>query len=465
MKYVVILGDGMPDYPLEELGGKTPLEYARTPNIDKLAKRGETGMVRTVPQGMPAGSDVANLSVMGYDPKKYYTGRSPIEAVAMGVELGEEDVAFRCNLVTLSDEDPYQSKSMADYSAGEISTPEAGRIMADVDRNFGSDVFNFFAGVSYRHLMVWRNGPDPASFNLTPPHDIAGKEIAPYLPRGEHSGVLLEFMEKSGVFLPEHPVNKERLARGLRPANSFWLWGEGRKPRLDSFREKYGLEGTVISAVDLIKGLGILAGLEAADLPGVTGTINTDFMGKALRAIKELQDGKDFVFIHVEAPDEAGHQGELETKIKAIEEIDAKVVGEIMRGLEEFPEYGIMVLADHPTPLSLRTHTAEPVPFCIYKNVTPNDAPEKYPQGKGRFQGGSQGGFQGEFQGNRSGFRDKKDRFQGGSQGGLEGGDQNGRGSRGNQSGLQGGFSEASAAAGGIYLNEGHRLMDYFLGR
>jgi 2,3-bisphosphoglycerate-independent phosphoglycerate mutase len=436
MKYVVILGDGMPDYPLEEFGGKTPLEYALTPNMDKLAKRGETGMVRTVPQGMPAGSDVANLSVMGYDPARYYTGRSPIEAVAMGVELAEEDVSFRCNLVTLSNEEPYQSKSMADYSAGEISTPEAGKIMADVEKNFGSDVFNFFAGVSYRHLMVWRNGPDPASFNLTPPHDIAGKEIAPYLPRGEHSGVLLELIEKSSAFLPEHPVNKERLARGQRPANSIWLWGEGRKPRLDSFREKYGLEGTVISAVDLIKGLGILAGLEAADLPGVTGTINTDFKGKALRALKELQDGKDFVFIHVEAPDEAGHQGELETKIKAIEEIDAKVVGEIMQGLEEFPEYGIMVLADHPTPLSLRTHTGEPVPFCIYKNVVPNVAPEKRLQGKGRFQGGSQGGLQGESPG-----------------------------SKGSRSGPERGFSEASAAAGGIYLNEGHRLMDYFLAR
>lgn len=439
----------MPDYPLEELGGKTPLEYAHTPKMDKLAKQGEIGMVRTVPQGMPAGSDVANLSIMGYDPARYYTGRSPIEAVAMGVELAEDDVAFRCNLVTLSDEEPYQKKTMTDYSAGEISTPEAGRILADIDRRFGNDIFNFFAGISYRHLMVWRNGPDPTKFKLTPPHDIAEKNIAFYLPQGKNSEVLLEFMEKSGAFLSEHPVNKERLARGLRPANSIWLWGEGKKPRLDSFREKYGLEGTVISAVDLIKGLGILAGLEAADLPGVTGTINTDFKGKALRALKELQDGKDFIFIHVEAPDEAGHQGELETKIKAIEEIDAKVVGEVLRGLEDFPEYGIMVLADHPTPLSLRTHTAEPVPFCIYKN----GAPEKKPQAgfQKYFQGGSRGK-------NQSGFQRSWGSFQGNHRNGFQTSFQGERRDRD-------GFSEAFASAGGIYLEEGYRLMDYFLGR
>lgn len=404
MKYVVILGDGMPDYPLDELEGKTPLEYARTPNMDKLAKYGEIGTVGTVPQGMPAGSDVANLSVLGYNPAKYYTGRSPIEAVAMGVKLEEKDVAFRCNLVTLSDVEPYNSKKMIDYSAGEVSTSEAREIIGVVSQRLGNEIYNFYPGVSYRHLMVWRGGPDPNCFNLTPPHDIAGKKIASYLPQGENSEVLLDFMESSAVFLPEHRVNKERLAKGLRPVNSIWLWGEGRKPSLDSFREKYGLEGTVISAVDLIKGLGILAGLEAADLPGATGTISTDFKGKAERALNELQSGRDFVFIHVEAPDEAGHQGELETKIKAIEEIDEKVVGEVMRGLEEFPEYGVMVLADHPTPLSLRTHTAEPVPFCIYKN----------------------------------GALEKKE--------------------------SQGEFSE-SFAAKGIFLEEGYRLMDYFLKR
>jgi 2,3-bisphosphoglycerate-independent phosphoglycerate mutase len=403
VKYVVILGDGMPDYPVDELGGKTPLAYARTPNMDRLAKCGEAGMVRSVPAGMPAGSDVANLSVMGYDPDRYYTGRSPIEAVAMGVRLAEEDVAFRCNLVTLSGEGPYEYRSMLDYSAGEISTPEAREIIKDVADRLGNSIFNFYPGVSYRHLMAWRGGPEPNAFNLTPPHDITGKEIDAYLPQGENTQVLLEFMEKSSVFLPDHPVNRERAARGLRPANSIWLWGQGRKPRLDSFSEKYGLEGAVISAVDLIKGLGILAGLEAADVPGVTGNINTNFRGKAQKALNMLQDGLDFVFVHVEAPDEAGHHGDLQAKVKAIEEIDEKVVGEIARGLEEFPDYRLMVLSDHPTPLSLRTHTAEPVPFCIYKK----GGGVKNPQGE---------------------------------------------------------FSE-SFAAGGIYIEKGHTLMDYFLGR
>ena len=367
VKYVVILGDGMPDYPLEELGGKTPLVYARSPHMDQLAKCGEVGLVSNVPPGMPAGSDVANLSVLGYDPEKYYTGRSPIEAVAMGVELAEDDVAFRCNLVTLSGKGPYRLRNMQDYSAGEISTAEAREIIKEVAGRLGNDVFNFYPGVSYRHLMTWQGGPDPAAFNLTPPHDITGKDITAYLPQGENAPVLLDFMEKSSVFLPGHPVNKERAARGLKTANSIWLWGQGRKPRLDSFLEKYGLKGAVISAVDLIKGLGILAGLEAADVPGATGNIDTNFSGKAQAALKMLQNGLDFVFVHLEAPDEAGHQGDLQTKIKAIEKIDEQVVGEIIHGLEEFSDYRLLVLSDHPTPLSLRTHTADPVPFCIYR--------------------------------------------------------------------------------------------------
>jgi 2,3-bisphosphoglycerate-independent phosphoglycerate mutase len=399
VKYIVILGDGMPDYPLEELGGKTPLQYARTPYMDKLAKQGEMGMVKTVPQGMPAGSDVANLSVMGYDPARYYTGRSPIEAVAMGVKLAEEDMAFRCNLVTLSGEGPYKKRRMLDYSSDEISTPEAREIIEEVAARLGNETFNFYTGISYRHLMVWRGGPD--GFDLTPPHDITGKEIAAYLPEGENGPVLLRFMEESCSFLPEHTVNRERQSRGLRPANSIWLWGQGRRPRLDSFKEKYGVEGAVISAVDLIKGLGILAGLEVVNVPGATGNISTNFRGKALKAVEALKEGRDFVFIHIEAPDEAGHRGELEIKIRAIEEIDEKVVGEVLRGLEEFPEYRLMVLSDHPTPLTLRTHTAEPVPFCIYNK---GDA-VKNPQGE---------------------------------------------------------FSE-SFAAGGVFFPEGYRLMDHFL--
>ncbi|MGI6308996.1 MAG: cofactor-independent phosphoglycerate mutase [Dethiobacteria bacterium] len=365
MKYIVILGDGMPDEHLEELGGKTPLQYARTPRLDQLARCGEVGLVRTVPPGMPAGSDVANLSVLGYDPEKYYTGRSPLEAASMGVELAAGDLAFRCNLVTLSGEEPYEERSMLDYSAGEISTAEAGELLVAVEQSLGNEIFHFHAGVSYRHLLVWRGGP--VGFELTPPHDITGRKIADYLPRGEKSRILREFMQKSSTFLSGHPVNKERLAKGLRPANSIWLWGEGQKPRLDSFAAKYGLKGAVVSAVDLVKGLGLLAGLKVVEIPGATGNIHTDFKGKAQGALKALQEGCDFVFVHVEAPDEAGHQGDREVKVRAIEEIDAQVIGEMLRGLEEFPDYRLMVLADHPTPLRLRTHTAEPVPFCIYK--------------------------------------------------------------------------------------------------
>jgi len=403
VKYAIVLGDGMPDYPMVELGGKTPLAYARTPHMDKLARHGEVGIVRSVPPGMPPGSDVANLSVMGYNPARYYTGRSPIEAVAMGVKLAEDDLAFRCNLVTLSGEGPYERRIMHDYSAGEISTSEAREIIEVVAARLGNDIFNFYPGMSYRHLMVWRGCPEPNCFNLTPPHDITEKMIAAYLPKGGKSELLLELMEKSSAFLPEHPVNRERAARGLRPANSIWLWGQGRKSRLDSFREKYGLEGAVISAMDLIKGLGILAGFEVVDVPGATGNITTDFKGKARKALDVLLEGRDFVFIHVESPDEAGHQGDLEVKIRAIEEIDEKVVGEILRGLEEFQDYRLMVLSDHPTPLSLRTHTAEPVPFCIYKK----EDPLKNPQGE---------------------------------------------------------FSE-SFAAKGMYMEEGFRLMNFFLGR
>ena len=367
MKYVIVLGDGMPDYPLEELGGKTPLAYARTPNMDKLARYGETGLVVNIPPGMPPGSDVANLSVMGYDPARYYTGRSPLEAAAMGVELEENDLALRCNLVTLSKKGSYEEKIMEDYSAGEISTPEAEEIIKAVESELGSEIFSFHPGVSYRHLLLWRGGPPPEALVLTPPHDILGKAIAPYLPRGEQSEILLDFMKRSSAFLPEHPVNKERAARGLPVADSIWLWGQGRKPRLDSFREKYGLQGAVISAVDLIKGLGVLIGLAAPFVPGATGNIHTNFRGKACKALELLQEGLNFVFIHVEAPDEAGHQGDIQGKIKAIEEIDAKVVGELLRGLESFPAFRLMVLSDHPTPICLRTHTAEAVPFCIYQ--------------------------------------------------------------------------------------------------
>ncbi len=365
MKYVVIVGDGMPDYPLKELEDQTPLQYARTPHMDMLCRCGEVGTAKTVPEGMPAGSDVANLSLLGYDPLHYYSGRAPIEAVAMGVELGEKDVAFRCNLVTLSDNESYEKKIMVDYSADEISTSDAVKLIDEVSVKLGDESLHFYAGVSYRHLMVWQGGAGDTV--LIPPHDISGLEIGAYLPRGEGGDMLLRLMEKSSTFLPLHPVNKERAAKGLRPASSIWLWGQGTKPSLDSFTQKYGLQGSVISAVDLIKGLGICAGLSAKAVPGATGNINTNFKGKALKGLEELHSGKDFVFIHIEAPDEAGHRGELETKIRAIEEIDEKVVGEVLRGLEFFEDYKVMVVSDHPTPLILKTHTAEAAPFVIYR--------------------------------------------------------------------------------------------------
>lgn len=368
MKYIVILGDGMPDYPLDELDGKTPLEYARTPNLDRLAKCGEIGTAKTVPDNLSPGSDVANLSVLGYDPATFYTGRSPLEAAGMGVELDESDLTFRCNLVTLSDDEPYSSKKMLDYSAGDIDSSEGAVLIAEISRVLGNNVLRFYPGVGYRHLLVWKDGPLPELFQLTPPHDIPGRDIDRFLPGGEKGINILALMEKSSALLSKHPLNEKRRLEGIKPANSIWLWGQGKKPRLNSFRSKYGLNGAVISAVDLIKGLGVCASLEVIEVPGATGKIETNYAGKVSAALKALQEGMDFIFLHIEAPDEAGHQGELETKIKAIEEIDAKVVGEMLRGLDTFPSYKILALADHPTPLSLRTHTREAVPFCLYKN-------------------------------------------------------------------------------------------------
>lgn len=358
----------MADEELSELGGRTPLQYARTPNMDRLAAGGEMGTVRTVPPGYPPGSDVANLSVMGYDPGEYYTGRSPLEAVSMGVELAPEDVAFRCNLVTLSPEADYGKKKMVDYCAGEITSPEAALLIKQVNQELASEKICFYAGVSYRHLMVWKDGV--LECQLTPPHDIPGREIGNYLPRGEGSELLLSLMQQSARILADHPVNVERAAKSLQPANSIWLWGQGKKPSLASFADKYNLQGAVISAVDLVKGIGICAGMSVLDVPGATGNIHTNFRGKAAAALKGLESGLDFVYIHVEAPDEAGHQGDLETKIKAIEEIDEKVLGELLHGLGYLDGYKIMVLPDHPTPLRVRTHTSDPVPFVIGKNIT-----------------------------------------------------------------------------------------------
>jgi len=366
MKYIVVLGDGMADYPMPQLGDKTPLQYARKPNIDRLASKGIVGMVKTIPDNLPPGSDVANLSVMGYNPEIYYTGRSPLEAVSMGVNLDSGDLAFRCNLVTLSGEKNYADKTMIDYSSDEITSEEAAEIINDVNKHFKSSDIIFYPGISYRHCMVWKNAPE--GFNLTPPHDILEKNIGAFLPQGKHASVLFNMMAGSHNFLKNHHINKNRVDRGLKPANSIWLWGEGKKPSLPTFPQKYNLRGSVISAVDLVKGLGICMDLKAINVKGATGNIHTNFKGKADAALKELESGQDFVYIHIEAPDECGHRYEIENKVKSIEFIDELVVGRLLEGLMNFDNYRLLILPDHPTPLSLRTHTKDPVPFIIYDN-------------------------------------------------------------------------------------------------
>jgi len=368
MKYIVILIDGAADYKIEKLKGQSPLQYASIPTIDYLARHGEMGMVKTIPDEMAPGSDTANLSVMGYDPEKYYTGRSPLEAVSMGISLSQTDVTFRCNLVTLSDENTYADKIMIDYSAGEISTEEARVIIEDIRKYLQTEAIKFFPGISYRHIIVWENGPN--EFTLTPPHDILDKKITDYLPGGPYKDILLGMMVRSSKLLKNYPINEKRRQKGLRPANSIWIWGEGKKPGLDLFYEKYKLNGSVISAVDLIKGIGICAGLKSVDVKNVTGNIHTNFRGKAEAAVGELKSGQDFVYIHIEAPDECSHQGNVENKVKSIEIIDKEIVRLVKESLDEQREdYKMLILPDHRTPLALRTHTSDPVPFLIYNST------------------------------------------------------------------------------------------------
>jgi 2,3-bisphosphoglycerate-independent phosphoglycerate mutase len=365
MKYLVVLGDGMADYKLAAFGNKTPLHLAYKPHMDNLAKVSEIGMVKTIPDGYPPGSDVANMSVLGYEPEIYYTGRSPLEAVSLGVDLGENDVAFRCNLVTLSSDENNAEKNNMDYSSEEITSEEAEVLINDINREIGTEEFRFYPGISYRHLLVWENGRE--NFDLTPPHDISDRVIGSYLPKGEGSEILTRMMIKSYDILKDHPVNNKRRAQGLIHSTSIWLWGQGKKPAFTPFSEKFGLNGSVICAVDLIKGLGICAGLDAPHVPGATGAVHTNFSGKADAALDELKAGKDFVYIHVEAPDEAGHQGNPQEKIGAIEKIDEQVVGRLLQGLKEMGEdYRMLILPDHPTPISIKTHTADPVPFMIF---------------------------------------------------------------------------------------------------
>ena len=371
MKYIVVLYDGMADYPVPALGGKTPMELAKKPLLDSLARNGEIGLVKTVAEGLKPGSDIANMSVLGYNPKDCYTGRSPLEAVSIGVDMLDTDIIFRTNLVTLSDEENYEDKTMVDYSAGDISTEEAREIIKSVEEHFGNDIFKFYGGVAYRHCLVWHGGTLDLG-KMTPPHDISGKVIGEHLSTSENAKELIAMMKESYDFLMEHPVNKKRIAEGKRPANSLWLWGEGTKPALSNFKEKYGVEGSIISAVDLLKGIAKCAGMAAPEVEGATGYIDTNFEGKAECAINELET-KDFVYIHLEAPDECGHRNEPENKVKAIEIIDEKILGKLLPALEKYDDFKIMVLPDHPTPIVTMTHASDPVPYMIYQKSKATD--------------------------------------------------------------------------------------------
>lgn len=367
MKYLVMLCDGMADESFEQLNNSTPMELANKPCMDLLASKGEVGMVKTVAEGLKPGSDVANLSVLGYEPAIYYSGRSPLEAASIGIDLKETDVTLRCNLVTLSDEENYEDKTMVDYCADDISTEDAKVLIDYIEEKLGDEIFKFYSGVSYRHCLVWDNGnPNPGE--LTPPHDISNRVITEYIPKGDDTAKLYELMKKSYELLKDHPLNKERVANGKRPANSIWLWGEGTKPLLDSFESKFGKKGSMISAVDLLKGIAICADMNSVDVDGATGYIDTNFDGKCKAAIEEFKNGADFVYIHVEAPDECGHRGEAENKIKAIELIDKHVLAPVVDFLKSYDDFAVLVCPDHPTPLSIRTHTANPVPYLIYNS-------------------------------------------------------------------------------------------------
>lgn len=374
MKYAVVLCDGMADLPLEQLKNQTPMTVADKPCMNKLAENSEVGLVKTVADGLKPGSDVANLSVMGYDPKKYYSGRSPLEAASIGIDLKADDVTLRCNLVTLSDEEQYSEKTILDYCADDISTEEAAILVNHVQAHLGKEPFTFYPGVSYRHCLVWANG-DPTPGELTPPHDITGKKITDYIPQGRNVKDLYALMVKSYDLLKNHPVNIKRIEQGKRPANSIWLWGEGQKPKLDAFADKFGVKGSVISAVDLLKGIGICAQMSTPDVPGATGYIDTNFEGKLHAAITEFERGIDFVYIHIEAPDECGHRGETENKIKAISYIDEKVLAPLVKYVEQTGEdYRILVCPDHPTPLSIQTHTSDPVPYLLFRSDAPQNS-------------------------------------------------------------------------------------------
>jgi 2,3-bisphosphoglycerate-independent phosphoglycerate mutase len=365
MKYVVLLGDGMADYPTKMLGGKTPLQCAFTPYIDQIAAEGTLGRVDTIPEGFIPGSDVATLSVLGYDPRSTYTGRGPLEAASMGISLGQNDIAYRCNLVTIGEKDS-ENAFMEDFTAGHISTEESREIILDLNKTLGSSPYQFFPGVGYRHLFVWRDAP--SSPETTAPHDITGKTIASYLPRGDSAQEINSIMQRAGEILINHPVNVQRQKAGKKQANSIWLWGQGKKPQLIPLTQKYSLQGGMISAVDLLKGIGIIAGLKVFPVEGATGYIDTNYEGKAKMAL-DILNFMDFVFVHLEAPDEMGHEGNAAGKIQAIELFDEKIVGPILNKIGSFGDYRLLVLSDHPTPLDLKTHVSDPSPFAVLSSI------------------------------------------------------------------------------------------------
>ena len=366
MKYVVVLGDGMADEPIESIGNQTPLEHANTPCMDELSKKARIGLVHTIPEGMNPGSDTANLAVIGYNPRKYYTGRSPLEALSIGVNMKDTDIAIRCNIVTVSDDDlPYEQKTIIDHSSSEISTEDAAILLKAVQKELQNDMFQYYIGTSYRHLLIWDKGE---VVDLTPPHDILGKVIGDYLPKEK---LLKDMMEKSYDILNNHPLNVERAKKGLNKANSIWFWGAGTKPALDSFEEKTGKKGVMISAVDLLKGIAVGAGLKNIQVQGADGTLHTNYEGKAQPAVDALvKEDYDFAYIHVEAPDEMGHQGSLERKLQAIESLDSKVIKTVKEGLDKAGvDYRMLIMPDHPTPIAIRTHTSNPVPYLLYDST------------------------------------------------------------------------------------------------
>jgi len=374
MKYLVILGDGMADRPIEELGGKTPLEYAKTPMMDELAKKGEIGMVHTVPDGMKPGSDTANLSVLGYNPRKYYSGRSPLEALSIGVPMKDTDIALRCNIVTLSEEeDTYEERRILDHSSGEISTEDAGVLLEAVRKELETEEFRYYVGTSYRHLLIWDKGQ---VVELVQPHDVLGQKIGDKLP--EHEG-LRHMMKKSYDILVNHPINLERKKKGLNPANSCWFWGAGTKPALSSFQEKTHKKGAMISAVDLLKGIAVGSAMKVITVEGANGGLNTNYEGKAKAAVDILKEGYDFVYVHLEAPDEMGHQGSVERKVQAIENLDNRLLRPVVEGLLAAGEdFRMVILPDHPTPICIRTHTGDSVPYLLYDSTREQDNTWQY---------------------------------------------------------------------------------------